>query len=62
MTRNFDACHRRGWGRDGVRVLSVPKRAYPSHEAACREAERLGQRAYKCPRCGFWHLTTRGEP
>jgi hypothetical protein len=30
-------------------------------EAAAFDRRRLGLRAYLCPRCGFWHLSSRGK-
>jgi len=39
-----------------VSICRTKKRAYVE-QAAERAAERVGQRAYLCPLCGFWHLT-----
>jgi hypothetical protein len=30
-----------------------------TQEAAAFDRHRLGLRAYLCPRCGFWHLSSR---
>ena len=42
-----------------VYAMCLKKRRLSTRFAA-REAVRLGQRAYRCPQCRCWHLTSKG--
>jgi hypothetical protein len=48
--------------RGGGPVSACPSgKVALTREAAVFDRRRLGLRAYLCPRCGLWHLSSRGK-